>query len=278
MSLAGCSQLKDDGRSFGSTIGLSNKICLECNLESSSCRMTGCGHQEPTLMGNTQVKFGSAATKVADELEHFRAQLGNRLSSHGISLPYTGPTIGSKAGMDNGSTGGVRGVHRSGSPLHDKLCRSNIPSSQVYINGGPMKRLGALGAPSVSCLVDIGPIDLNRVGLACSLQHISGVVNGKRSYEQLSILPTIDFGGLDMATMGVRCGPREPRAIPGLAIKRKSKVQTPRDSSSMGRGQVLISQSELFTSCACHYIIVIWQLCVPDFCHYLVLSLTYWRF
>ncbi|KAG0573861.1 hypothetical protein KC19_VG216000 [Ceratodon purpureus] len=226
--------MKEDGRSIANKSPFSTKICLECNLDNSSCRAIGCGHEDSSLMGNALLKIGSTSTKVASELEHFRAQLGNRLSSHGISLPYTGPISGLKAGSDHGLSGAGRSFHRSGSPHHDKLGRQNTPG-QVFINGGPMKRR-AKGGPDVSCLVDIGPLDLNRVGLICNSQFLTGMLQGKRSYEQLSILPTIDFGGLDMATMGVRCGPREPRAIPGLAIKRKSKAQTPRDSS-MGRGQ-----------------------------------------
>jgi len=227
--------MKEDGRSFGSTSGATAKICSECNLDIGSCKSAGCGYHDSMFVVNTPLKIGSTSTKVASELEHFRAQLGNRLSSHGISLPYTGPG-GVKAGTDHGLSGGGRGSHRSGSPHVDNLVRPNTVG-QVFVNGGPAKRR-AFGAPSVSCLVDIGGIDLTRVGLMCSPQHMTGVVHGKRSIEQLNIPPTIDFGGLDMATMGVRCGPREPRAIPGLAIKRKSKLQTPRDSSSMGRGQV----------------------------------------
>ena len=132
--------------------------------------------------------------------------------------------------------GNGKGSYGSGSPHHEKLSRPST-AGQVFINGGPVKRR-AHGGPTVSCLLDIGPIDLNRVGLMCSPQFLTAMLQGKKPYEQLSIVPTIDFGGLDMATMGVRCGPREPGAIPGLAIKRKSKVQTPRDCSSMGRGQV----------------------------------------
>uniref|UniRef100_A0A7I4E5W7 AP2/ERF domain-containing protein n=1 Tax=Physcomitrium patens TaxID=3218 RepID=A0A7I4E5W7_PHYPA len=227
--------LKDDGRGTGSTTGFSTKVCVECNLDNVSCRATGCGYQDFTLVGNAQLKIGSNSTKVANELENFRAQLGDRLSSHGISLPYTMPSGEGKAGIDHGFCGGCRGLRRSGSPHHDKVV-GPITAGQVFANGAPTNRR-AHGASSVSCLVDIGPIELNKIGLMCSSQHLTGLLNGKRSYEQLSILPAIDFGGLDMATMGVRCGPREPRAILGLAIKRKSKVQTPRDSSSMGRGQ-----------------------------------------
>nr|XP_024381344.1 uncharacterized protein LOC112285068 isoform X3 [Physcomitrium patens] len=226
--------IKEDGKGFGSTSGPSTNVCLECNLDNANCRATGCGFEDATLGSNTQLKIGSSSTKVASELETFRAQLGDRLSSHGISLPYTMSSSGGKAGIDHGSGAGCRSSHRSGSP-HDKLIRPNT-TGQVFSNGGPTKRR-AHGAPSVTCLVDIGPIELNKVGLMCSPQYLPGMLLGKRSYEQLNILPTIDFGGLDMATMGVRCGPREPRAIPGLAIKRKSKVQTPRDSSSLGRGQ-----------------------------------------
>lgn len=230
------------------TPGSNTEICSECHLENANCRTAGCGYQEPIHLTNNshQVKFGTAATKVADELENFRAQLGNRLSSHGIILPYTGLHGGSK-GLDNAPNGGSRAVHRGGSPHFDKLYRPNT-GGQVYINGGPIKRRAA-GAPNIACLVDVGPIDLNRVGLVCNPHQFSGLGSGKRSFEQLSILPTIDFGGLDMATMGVRCGPREPRAIPGLAIKRKSKVQTPRDSTSLGRGQV--QTTELFTCYSC---------------------------
>lgn len=238
----GSLQMKEDGRSFGSTSGASAKICLECNLDIASCRARGCGYQDSTFVVNTPLKIGSTSTKVASELEHFRAQLGNRLSSHGISLPYTGPGVGGKAGADRASSGGGRGSHRSGSPHLDNLVRPDtLGQVPVFVNGGPAKRR-AFGAPSVPCLVDIGGIDLTRVGLICSPQHLTGALQGKRSIEQLNIPPTIDFGGLDMATMGVRCGPREPRAIPGLAIKRKSKLQTANDSSSMGRGQVGVTQ------------------------------------
>lgn len=221
--------MKEEGRSCGSTSGASTKSCVECNLDIASCRGTGCGYQELTFMVNTPLKIGSTSTKVASELEHFRAQLGNRLSSHGISLPYT---AGPKAGTNEHGSG--RGCHGRGM---DNLVRPNTVLGQAFVNGGPPKR-HAFGAPPVPCLVDIGGLDLTRVGLLCSPQHLTGVLHGKRSIEQLNIPPTIDFGGLDMATMGVRCGPREPRAIPGLAIKRKSKLQTPKDSSSMGRGQV----------------------------------------
>jgi hypothetical protein len=233
--------MKDDGSSFGNTSGLSMKICWECNLDNASCRATGCGYQDSSLMGNPLLKIGSTtSTKVASKLEHFRPQLGNRLSSQGISLPYAGSNIGGKAGTEHGLIGGGKGSYHSGSLHHDKLDRSNA-TGQAFINGGPVKRR-VHGGPSVSCLVDIGHIDFNRVGLICSPQYLAKMLQGGKSYEQLSILPTIDFGGLDMATMGVRCGPREPRAIPGMAIKRKSKVQTPRDSSSIGRGQVGVSQ------------------------------------
>uniref|UniRef100_A0A7I4A7U5 AP2/ERF domain-containing protein n=1 Tax=Physcomitrium patens TaxID=3218 RepID=A0A7I4A7U5_PHYPA len=228
-------QMKEDGKGFGSAQGSSTKVCVECNLDNGSCRTSGCGYQDGTSMTIAQLKVGPASTKVASELENFRAQLGNRLSSHGISLPYTMPSSGGKVGTDQGLSGGARGFHRSGSPHDEKLIRPSTPG-QVFMNGGCAKRR-AHDAASVPCLVDIGPVELNRVGLMCSLQQVPGMLQGKRSYDQLSILPTVDFGGLDMATMGVRCGPREPRAIPGLAIKRKSKVQTPRDSSSMGRGQ-----------------------------------------
>lgn len=233
--------MEDDGSSFGNSSGLSMKICLECTFDNASCRSTGCGYQDCSLMGNSLLKIGTSSTKVASELEHFRAQLGSRLSSHGISLPYARPNNGGKTGTDPGLTGVSKGLYRSGSPHFDKLGRLNTPG-QVFINGGPVKRR-VHGGPNVSCLVDIGPIDLYRVGLMCSPQYLTGMLQGRKSYEQLSILPAIDFGGLDMATMGVRCGPREPRAIPGLAIKRKSKVQTPRDSSSVGRGQVGVTQT-----------------------------------
>lgn len=230
--------MKEEARSFGSTSGVSGKSCSECNLDIASCRATGCGYHDSAFMMNTPLKIGSTSTKVASELEHFRAQLGNRLSSHGISLPYTGPGGGGgKAGTELGLSAGGRGCHGRGSPHLDNLVRPNT-LGQAFVTGGPPKRRAFGGYPHVPCLVDIGGIDLTRVGLMCSPQHLTGVLHGKRSIEQLNIPPTIDFGGLDMATMGVRCGPREPRAIPGLAIKRKSKLQTPKDSASLGRGQV----------------------------------------
>lgn len=239
--------MKEDGRLFGSTSGASGKMCSECNLDIGSCRATGCGYPDSGFMLNTALKLGSTSTKVASELEHFRAQLGSRLSSHGISLPYTGAGVGGKAVADHGLSGGGRGSHRSGSPHHDLNFAKANSVGHVFANGGASKRR-AFGAASVPCLVDIGGVDLARAGLMWSPQHLAGVVHGRRSIEQLNIPPTIDFGGLDMATMGVRCGPREPRAIPGLAIKRKSKLQPSKDSASMGRGQVVVTVED---PCVC---------------------------
>lgn len=241
---AGSLHVKEDGRCFGSTSGASAKVCSVCKLDIGSCRATGCGYQDSTFMVNTPLKMGSTSGKVASELEHFRAQLGNRLSSHGISLPYAGPGVGGKVGTEHGLSGVGRGSHRSGSPHLDNLVRPNT-LGQVFVNGG-LPKSRAFGAASVPCLVDIGGIDVTRVGLMSNPQHLTGVVHGRRSIEQLNIPPAIDFGGLDMATMGVRCGPREPRAIPGLAIKRKSKLQTPKDSSSMGRGQAGVPEIHVF--------------------------------
>jgi hypothetical protein len=185
---------------------------------------------------------GSAAGKsvtISDELELFRAQLGNRLTSHGITVPYSNlPQViaaDAAAAAPN---------HESGSSLALRLGRLNAAAGTVVPPGSWAK---ARVPPVIPSLVDVGPVNLTQVGLSCNINNAlqqfvtSPGSSGKRLTEQqqLHIVPIMDLGGLDMTTMGVQCGPREPRATPGLAIKRKSKLPVPRDCTSLGRGQVM---------------------------------------
>lgn len=183
---------------------------------------------------------GSAAGKsvtISDELELFRAQLGNRLTSHGITVPYSNlpQVIAADAAAPN---------HESGSSLTLRLGRLNAAAASTVVPPGSWAK--ARVPPVIPSLVDVGPVNLSQVGLSCNINNAlqQFVTNpgssGKRITEQqqLHIVPIMDLGGLDMTTMGVQCGPREPRATPGLAIKRKSKLPVPRDCTSLGRGQV----------------------------------------
>lgn len=176
------------------------------------------GTSSAIVLDTLETKISTGGTSIADELELFRAQLGTRLSSHGITLPYVGPAVdfSQHTGAKNGSRIGTSlGALNTGSTT-----------------GTPVRRRG----PVLPSAVDIGPLDLARVGLACtSSQYLHLPTVAKRSFEQLNILPIIDFGGLDSSTMGVRCGPRELRSTPGLAIKRKSKVPFPRDGPVKGQ-------------------------------------------
>ncbi|KAJ7549896.1 hypothetical protein O6H91_07G073800 [Diphasiastrum complanatum] len=96
---------------------------------------------------------------------------------------------------------------------------------------------------SFPCLVEIGPLDANRMGLMCSFSRFTyssagGHEVSKRKFEQLLVTPCVDIGQLNMTTMGVMCSLREPKTYSTLVLKRKQKTQlreTPVTARAQGR-------------------------------------------
>jgi len=201
----------------------------------------------PTAIAKNGGSAPGKSVTISDELELFRAQLGNRLTSHGITVPYSNlPQV-----IAADAAAAAAPNHESGSSLALRLGRLNAAAGTVVPPGSWAK---ARVPPVIPSLVDVGPVNLTQVGLSCNINNAlqQFVTNpgssGKRltDQQQLHIVPIMDLGGLDMTTMGVQCGPREPRATPGLAIKRKSKLPVPRDCTSLGRGQVMNELNILF--------------------------------
>ena len=106
--------------------------------------------------------------------------------------------------------------------VYEKPNRS--PLNAPFFGHGAKRRYSLFhGVPS---LVEIGPIDLTRVGLMwtpAKLLQCSGKDSSAEHMDQILLTPIIDLGDLDITTMGLKCPVREPMRSTRILKKQKQK-------------------------------------------------------
>lgn len=101
---------------------------------------------------------------------------------------------------------------------------NRIPLNTPFFGPGAKRRYSLFR--SVPSLVEIGPIDLTRVGLMwtpAKLLQCSGKDSSAERLDQIRLTPIIDLGELDITTMSLKCPVREPRRSTGILKKQKQR-------------------------------------------------------
>lgn len=107
-----------------------------------------------------------------------------------------------------------------------------LSSGSTLLHGSKRSNTGPHAFP---CLVDIGPMDTTRVGLACLSSVLAFCSQGKErsvgKVDQLYLPSSIDIGGLDSGTMGLKCSVNEARFIAS------KKALSSKDGLAVAKGQ-----------------------------------------
>ena len=99
---------------------------------------------------------------------------------------------------------------------------NRIPLNAPFFGISAKRRYSLFHA--VSSLVELGPIDLTKVGLMwtpAKLLQCSGKDSSAEHLDQVRLTPIIDLGELDITTMSLKCPVREPRRSTGILKNNK---------------------------------------------------------